>query len=122
MTRRLLPREEWHRLAGTELEAVTPYLPAHARVLVVEDGDQIVGCWAFVSLVHAEGVWTAADHRGKSTVARHLLAGMREIVRDMGAEGVITAAMNDTVRGFCAALGAIELPGTHYAMPLERKQ
>jgi hypothetical protein len=120
MIRRELPRSEWAKLAGTELEAVVPHLPDSARVLVVEDGDQIVGCWCFVSLIHAEGVWTAETHRGRSSVARHLLAGMREIVTDMGAQGVITAAMDDTVRGFCTALGATELPGTHYAMPLER--
>lgn len=120
MTRRLLPKDEWGKLAGTELEAVVPHLPDHARVLVVEDGEQIVGCWAFVSLVHAEGVWTASEHRGKSSVARHLLMGMRETVREMGAQGVITAATSDTVRGFLSVLGAVELPGTHYAMPIER--
>jgi hypothetical protein len=44
MTLRLLPRDEWPaKLVGTELEATWPVLPDNAQVIVVEDGDRVIG-------------------------------------------------------------------------------
>lgn len=121
MTTRELPRAEWSKLKGTELEAVAPHLTDAARVLVVEDGDEVIGCWAFFPVVHAEGVWIADTHRGKSAVARRLMRGMREIVCSMGATVMATAAITDDVRGVIEGLGGVELPGTHYAVPVTRR-
>lgn len=119
MTRRILPREEYPRLAGTELEAVWPTLPEDAAVLVVEEDGAIVGCWAAFLLAHVEGVWTAPEHRGKGAVARHLLVGMRRtLAEQFGSTGAITGAMSDEVRGILAGLGATKLPGDHYALTL----
>lgn len=121
MTTRELPKSEWSRLVGTELETVVPHLPDAARVLVVEDDGEIVGCWAFFAVIHAEGVFIAPQHRGKSAVARRLVRGMRDIVCSMGANVVATAAMTDDVRGLIQGLGGVELPGTHYALPVTRR-
>lgn len=120
MTTRELPRDEYARLVGTELETVAPLLPESARVLVVEDGDQIVGCWTFFSVLHAEGLWIADSHRKRGSVARHLWCGMRQMVAQMGAKGVNTAAVSDDVKALLEKVGAIELPGTHYVMQIER--
>lgn len=126
MTSRLLPPEEWDRLAGTEMETIVPYLQKHARVLrarvlVVEDAGVIVGCLSFFPLIHAEGVWVDPAHRGKASVARRLLRGMRETVRDMGGAAVNTAAISDEMRHILNGLGAVKLPGTHYALRIERE-
>lgn len=120
MTTRILPREEYPRLAGTELEAVWPTLPEGAAVLVVEEDGQIVGCWAAFLVAHVEGVWIAPEHRGRGGVARRLLVGMRRtLVETFGATGALTGAMTDDVRALLARLGATKLPGDHYALPLK---
>jgi len=121
MTTRLLPREEWPRLAGTELETVWPHLPESARVIVVEDGDQIVGCWAVFSVVHVEGVWIAPEYRTRGSVARRLLMEMRRQARAMGASAVMTGATSDDVRGLITRLHGQAVPGEQYVIPLERE-
>lgn len=121
MITRLLPPEEWPRLAGTELETVWPVLdPIASHVVVVEDAGEIVGCWALFRQVHVEGLWIAPAHRGKSSVGRRLLATMRSTARAMGARSVATAACRDSVVGMLHKLNAIALPGVHYALPVEK--
>lgn len=117
VTSRILPRAEYGRLAGTELEAVAPVLPADADVLVVEDADgAIVGCWAAFALVHVEGVWIAPEHQGRSGVARRLLAGMRAIAGARGARAVNTASVSPDVSGMLRKLGAVQLEGEHFSL------
>lgn len=116
MTTRLLPRSEWRRLAGTEAETVWPHLPHTAQVLVVEDGEQIAGCWVLMPVWHVECLYVAPEHRGKASVARRLLVGMKRLVRDVGARGVMTAATSDAVRALLAHVGAEKVPGDHYVM------
>lgn len=120
MTTRLLPRDEWSKLAGTELETAWPHLPETAQVVVVEDAGAIVGCWALFQQVHVEGVWIAPAHRGKASVARRLLAGMRRTAQAMGARTVATGALTDDVRQLLDRLHAVPLPGDHYAVPIAR--
>lgn len=115
---RELPLAEWYRLQGTELETAWPHLPLRARVLVVEDGDRIVACWALVPLVHAEGVWIDPAYRKKASVVGRLLQAMRATARTMGAKTVWTAAQSDEVRALVDHLGGFALPGTHYIVTI----
>lgn len=117
MTARVLPREDYHRLAGTELETLAPYLPEDAQVLVVEDdAGQIIGCWSVYRLVHVEGVWIAPEHRKKSGVARRLITGMRQIARGMGARAVNTASASAEVTNLLRHLGAHQIEGEHFSL------
>lgn len=116
MTTRILPPDEWARLAGTEAETVWPHLPPSAHVLVVEQDDQIVGCWVLMSVLHAECLWIASAHRGKASVARRLWAFMRRTAAGLGAPVVATAAVTDDVRRLLEHVGATKVPGDHYAM------
>lgn len=119
MTTRILPASEWSRLAGTELEQAVPHLkPEDTTVLVVEDGDQIVGCWALIRYVHAECVWVHPDHRGRCSVARRLLAFMRRTARGLGASAVITGSLNPEVSELLRKLRATALPGQSYVLPV----
>lgn len=122
MTSRLLPREEWKRLTGTELETILPFLDADqdAHVIVVEENDAVVGCWALVRIWHAEGLWIAANHRGKGSVARHLLRMLRRVGAALGVPGVMTASVSDDVTHMLKTYAAHQVPGTHWLMPLER--
>jgi hypothetical protein len=119
MTTRLLPREDWCRLVGTELEPVWPVLPPDAQVLIVEDQGAIVACWALYRLVHLEGCWIHPDHRGKGSVARRLLAGMRRTAQAMGARAVNTASVQADVSAMLTKLGAVRLGGAHFALNVE---
>jgi ribosomal protein S18 acetylase RimI-like enzyme len=118
MNTRILPREEWARLEGTELAAVYPVLPAGAQVVVVEDDGRIVGCWALFPVVHVEGVWIDPDYRGNPRVARRLVAGMKDTARAMGARAVATAALTPEVERLAEKIGGAALPGRHYTVTL----
>lgn len=120
MTSRILPVEEYGKLAGTECEAIAPILPDGSRIVVVEDGDRIVGCWALYSQVHCEGVWIAPSHRGRASVARRLVVGMRSLAQAMGARAVNTASVSGEVSNMLRKLGAVQLDGEHFSLRVGR--
>ena len=78
---RILPPDEWPRLVGTEAETVWPYLPETAHVLVIERGQEIVGCWVLAPLFHVECLWIAPTCRKTTSVARRLWSDMRRLIR-----------------------------------------
>lgn len=120
MITRILDPSEWHRLAGTEAEPLVPHLqPMETRVLVVEDGSEIVGAWVLLRLVHAECVWIAPSHRGRGRVAAKLLSGMRSLARLWGSKAVLTASASPDVDALIGKLGGVEVPGRHFALPVE---
>lgn len=118
LTRRVLPRDEYHRLAGTELESVAPTLPDGCQVLVVEDGGDIVACWALLRVLHVEGAWVAASHR--TVASRHLLRGMADLVADAGGAAVLTGSRSPRVTRLLRGLGATKLDFDTYVLSLER--
>ncbi len=117
MTTRLLPPDEWPKLAGTEADAIWRDLdPALSHVIVVElDGD-IVGTWILMSVLHAECLWIAPQYRKRASVGRRLWTTMQRTARSLGAPVVATAALSDDVRQMLDRIGAIHVPGDHYAM------
>lgn len=120
MTTRLLPVVEWPRLQGTEAEALYPLLqPDRSIVVVVEDGDQIVGCHVLLWVLHAECLWIHPAHRGKTSVARRLWRTVQRTARACGVHALMTAACDDTVRGLLAHAGAAQLPGDHFMVPVK---
>jgi len=117
MTTRLLPPEEWPRLVGTEAETIWPMLDsARTQVLVVEDAGAIIGCWVLMNVMHAECLWIAASHRGKSSVARRLWTGMQRLAEIWGVSTIATAAVTDDVRSLLQHVKATRIPGDHYSM------
>jgi ribosomal protein S18 acetylase RimI-like enzyme len=114
MTTRELPREEWDRLQGTELEALAATGLETLTILVVEDAGEIVGCWGLVPVFHAEGIWVAPAHRGRGSVGRHLLRGMREAMRKRHLHGVWTGAILPAVATMITKCGGRALPAMFY--------
>jgi hypothetical protein len=118
----VVPREEWAaRLAGTELEPAIEHLPPGTRVVVVvDDADQTVACWATMQYVHVEGLWIAPEHRKRSKAFGHLADGMRALLEADGTRAVLTVAIDDVVAGLLESKGAAALPGVQYVLPVER--
>ena len=108
MTSRLLPKDEWGRLVGTQLETVVPVLPEGAQVLVVEDDGAIVACCALYPLWHLEGLWIDAK-----AATRPLLDLICTQTVDL--TGVVCWAQNPAIEPWLERLGAEWMPGKHYA-------
>lgn len=119
MITRILPPDEWHRLAGTDM---APNLSPHTCVVVVEDRERIIGCWAFVLCLHAEDLWIADDHRQKGAVARRLLKGAAAVAADTGVQSVCVGVADPDVAAFVTRLGGSVLDGVPYVMPIGRFQ
>ena len=118
MTSRLLPPEEWSRLAGTDLETVWPLLPPTAHIVVVEDEGQIVACWSLFPVWHVEGLWTAPTHRAQPSVVFRLIGAMKRLLKTEGARSVYTAACSDEVRALITRFGGTRVPADGYMLPL----
>lgn len=122
MTSRILPQEEWPRLAGTEADTVWMQIPASACVVVVEDEGELVGCHVLVPVLHAECLWIHPDYRKATSVARRLWAAVKqEATVRFGAVGFQTAAVDDDVRGLLRHVGAVPIPGDHFMVPLKER-
>lgn len=120
MTPRVLDPSEWSRLreTGAPLGTVVDQLdPAQTQIIVVEDGDQIVGCWAVLRVVHVEGAWVHPDHRKRSAVVRRLMQMMRRVARRWGASSVLTGADCDDIRSLLERR-AMKVPFDVYAWPI----
>jgi hypothetical protein len=123
MTHRILLPSEYDRLRGMDLDVLLPHLPADACVLVVEDETgAVVACTSFFPMWHLECTEIRSTHRGRSSVVRHLLAGIRETAADLGVTRVLTAATDDQIRAYLTRLHAEPLPeATHYVWPLGKE-
>lgn len=115
---RLLPRDEWDRLNGTEMESIWPILPDDAQVIVIEDDGALVACWSLFRQLHCEGCYIAPAYRKRTTVARMLLRGLYQVARAMGARSIATAACSDDVKVMLRRMQAVELPGAHFSIPV----
>ncbi len=119
MTARELPVEEWGKLAHLDLGLLLPACdPQAATVLVVEQDSQIIGCWAAITILHAEGIWVHPDHRKKASVVRRLWTGMHRIAERLGVSSIVTGAADPSVRALIERHQGQELPPA-FVMPLK---
>lgn len=116
MTSRLLPPEEWHRLAQAGLETVWAQLPDTTRVIVVEDEGRIVGCVTGMLILHAEGLWIAPEYRKRVSVWRRLIAGFWSLAAGYGCAGAWAASVSEDMTRVLQKMGAQRLPGDHYVI------
>ncbi len=120
MTIRLLPRDEWPRLAGTLLEAVWPTLPEGAVVLVQEEGAAIIGCVALFPEWHLEGAWVAPGYRHRVGLARRFLGAVQGLLRGRGIREVWVMSTSGDAGRFARHLGhPVLLACQHFAVQLD---
>ena len=108
MTTRILPLVEYPKLAGTLLEQSWPYFDPDTKVIVVEDTSDIVGCIALFPVWHLDGAWIAPAWRGRTSVARRLLHGIRTTAADLGIHEVAMMTMTPETRRLCEHLGVTQ--------------
>lgn len=120
MTTRLLPPEEWGKLAGRDIAALFPLVAADdLQVVVVEDGDRIVACWAAVRIVHFEGVWIDPAYRHRPSVIKRLVRETFTAARRWADKWAMTAAADEDVRRLITKhLGGVAVPSDQYIVPL----
>lgn len=120
LTTRILPPAEWAKLAATEFRHL-PYVTGdELTVVVVEAGDEVVGCWGLMPMLHLEGLWIAPAYRGRPSVAKRLLAATWAQVQARGARWVMTAADTALVRRLLERhLAARKLPADSYVIRTE---
>lgn len=112
---RILPKEEYSKLIGTELELVWKDLPAESKILVVEEYEKIIGTWAVIPYTHVECVWVHPDYRGKGTVLKKLVPAMFKLLRKLNISHVLTSALSEEVELILRnKFHAQELPGKHF--------
>lgn len=118
ITTRLLPPEDWSRLADTSLKDVWRDLqPKHPfiDVLVAEDeSGAIVGHILFQSLIHCEGFGIAPSERRQGRVFRAMLTAMAEYCDANGFEDVWSGSVSDEITDYLSRLGARPIPGVHF--------
>lgn len=119
LTTRILPFEEYGRLAGTEAEGLIPILrPQDGSVVVVERDGVIVGCWTLMRVWHAECLWITPADRGRAGVLRRLWLALNREARSHGARAICTASDRDEVASMLQRLGATVVPGTPWVLQL----
>lgn len=113
MTTRVLPPEEWPRLAGTDTASVIAHLsPQDLSIVALEDRGRIVGACALLWMPQIEGAWIAPEYRGWPALRLLLSTAWRLIP----GRWVITSALSDAVRRRLRRLGGRQLPGTYFML------
>lgn len=119
---RVLPPDEWDKLAGVEgLEYPLDLMkadPGSVIVVVVEDEGKIVASWIAMNTVHLEGLHVRPEGRGNPLVARAILLGMVTALRDAHIASVLTIAPTPEIKRLAETGGFQEIPGTLFRLDL----
>lgn len=120
MNVRELPQEEWGKLDGSDIGTAIPYHnPEDIRVIVVEDGDRIVGQWAVLTVPQLEGVWIHPDYRKRGRVAALLLEKTFDVAREQAPYMAFTGSQSQEISSLLTRhLGALKLEQETYIVPL----
>lgn len=120
MTTRLLPPSEWARLKGTLLDPAWRSFSVSDKILVVEDGDQIVACVSLTQQWHLDGLWVHEAYRQRVSVGRRLLHVVRDLCRALHIGEVLMMARTDQNAQMCRKLGpSLHLDCDHFAVLME---
>lgn len=116
MKARVLPPEEWDRLAQSELPALLALThPRDVDVVGIESGGELAACIAVLKITHFEGVWVDPRFRGNPGVMRSLLREAYAIPEARGEHWAIGGAATPDMRGYLSRIGA-PLQADYYAI------
>ena len=107
---RVLPREEWHRLGEERAAFYSSVNPEDVRVLVVEEGGDIVATMAVMRMTHLECFWMAPDKAGNAGVTRALLRGAFEAASGFAPHWILANSDSERTNDTLRRLGGEFLP------------
>jgi hypothetical protein len=117
ITQRILPPEEWGRVASIEPFASGGLPdPAHWRIVVVERDGQIVACCSLFDAVHWDLFWVAESERGNPVVFKELIEGGVTVMDEFDVQQVHTTVPwgNPAIEEMLQRFGFRPAPGTLY--------
>ena len=119
ITVRVLPPEEFDRLADLPFATNGIPDPSLTVVLVAETPDQtIVGLWAVMTAVHLDGLWIAPAYRKTPHLGGKLLRGMKALLAQLGIPRAVTLVQTSDVLVLALKAGFTRVPGdSHAARP-----
>ena len=118
MRTRAIPSGEWERLP--ERPALLDHVhPQDAQVLVVEDGDRIVGYLMAARVTHLEGLWIDPEHRNRAAVGRALRNAAPGLAERWGHSWAWAGSDTPLVKRVLERLGAARLALESYVFKLE---
>jgi len=117
VTTRILPVEDYRRIAGTDLSRALPILPG-TKVIVCEHEGAIVGHLGLIPMWHVEGVEVDPAYRGRG-VLQQLITAMHAEARTLGVYTLFPAAADAGMVHLLERLGAVEIPVRMYALAVQ---
>ena len=126
---RLLDPEEYHKLGELPegsglLPTIWPHLRDRAtKIVVVERVEEagapaIVGVGVLAPVLMGEQLWVAPEARGSRGALPTLLAGLSAVVREAGANAVISHVTDQEIEARLDRHGATQWPGTVWTVPI----
>jgi hypothetical protein len=122
-TVRILPREEYPRLA--DLPFASRGLPDPDRTIILvaeDDAGTIVGLWAAMTAIHLDGLWVEPSYRKHSRVAVQLLRGMKALLQRHGLIQSFTYVESAEVLMLALKAGFTRLPGDLLILDLPQEK
>jgi hypothetical protein len=92
-------------------------VPKDVWVVVVEDGEEIIGALTVFKGMHFEGLWTAPERRNAGVI-RGLLRMAGGIAREDEQRIVFATADDEKMSGIMERLGGARIPSETYVLPV----
>lgn len=125
ITSRILPPEEWDKLAEREPFASGGGLPdpQHALILVVEEDDQILAHTLLIEAVHWH-FYIEPEHQKRAPVFGRLLTGGMALLQERRVEAAHTTIHDllPEVQAMAERFGFVKAPGSLYILRIPPKE
>ena len=113
---RVLPREEWRRLGEERAAFYSTVNPEDVRVVVVEDGGEIVATMAVLRVPHWECFWMAPEKVGNAGVTRALLKAALTEAAEFAPHWILANSDSEQTNKTLQRLGGEWLPVHTYML------
>lgn len=111
MNARILPREEWSKLAVSGIAPMEETLrPEDVQMVVIEDGGRIVATMGVFRVTHFEGLWIDPEYRGNAGLGRRLIKMGITAARKWADNWVWGASDTDHMADIIGRIGGKPLP------------
>lgn len=106
LSSRLLSNDEWYKLeAFKEHFGGFPPSPHQADIVVVEDGEEIVGILTLETVIHIGPMWTHPRYRGGGVLTRLIKAGVKFFPTEL--RGGVLFSKHHKVKKLAALFGLV---------------